>query len=316
MYGPAETTIGCTYHLVQAMPDKANVPTGQPLPNYQCLLIDEFSQPVVVGQEGELLASGVGIFAGYLGRKDLNAKALININEQVFYRTGDFVRFDSNGLLHYVGRKDHQMKLRGQRIELGEIEQCLIDSSSNVSACVVIKWDEDHLIAYIESEKDDVEQLRKHCQSQLPSFMIPSMFIVLERLPLNANGKLDRTRLPRPDFSALSSLSTVDENQHTEPSGELEVRVHALWCDVLHFTRISTNASFFSIGGHSLLLIQLYHRYKTAFDFDTRASSIAHFFQHPSIVDHARLISQSINKEECHEVPWVSLHLTQGKSSF
>src|SRR5205085_11547665 len=100
-------------------------------------------------KEGELLVGGIGVFAGYLRRDDLTAKALIDIDGEIFYRTGDLVRIDHNGLLHYLGRKDHQIKLHGQRIELGEIEQCLLDTS--ISACVVIKWDDDHLVAYVQS---------------------------------------------------------------------------------------------------------------------------------------------------------------------
>ncbi|CAF1527498.1 unnamed protein product, partial [Rotaria sordida] len=102
----------------------------------------------MLGQEAEVLMAGVGIFAAYHGRHDLTAKAFLNVNNEIFYRTGDLVRMDSNGLLHYQGRKDHQIKLHGQRIELGEIEQCLLNTS--ISACVVVKWDDDHLVAYVQ----------------------------------------------------------------------------------------------------------------------------------------------------------------------
>ena len=110
---------------------------------------------------------------------------------------------DKNGLLHYRGRKDHQIKLHGQRIELGEIERCLLDTS--ISACVVIKWGDDHLVAYVQSSDVNEKQLRDHCQSHLPPHMIPSIFIILEKLPLNVNGKVDRKLLPSPDFSQLPS---------------------------------------------------------------------------------------------------------------
>ena len=129
--------------------------------------------------------------AGYLGRDDLTIKALVEINGELFYRTGDLVRMDHNGLLHYRGRKDHQIKLHGQRIELGEIERCLLNNPS-VCACVVMKWGEDHLIAYVQCSTINDSQLRQHCQLHLPPHMIPSIFIRLDRLPLNANGKVDR----------------------------------------------------------------------------------------------------------------------------
>jgi hypothetical protein len=292
LYGPAETFIA-TFHLVNPAFDTTSIPIGRPLPNYQCLILDEFSQAVVVGQEEELLVGGVGVFFGYLDREDLTTKALVEIDGQMFYRTGDLVRMDKQGGLHYVGRKDHQVKLRGQRIELGEIERCLLDTS--ISACVVIKWSEDHLIAYVQSSHIDVEILREHCQSRLPPFMVPSMFIVLEHFPLNTNGKLDRKRLPQPDFATFSTTS--NKQQQTKPNGELESGIHSLWCELLRHSCISTSESIFIIGGHSLVLMQLYYRYKTEFNFDTRAVSITQLFQYPTIVDHARLIGQTMNKK-------------------
>ncbi|CAF4860127.1 unnamed protein product, partial [Rotaria sp. Silwood2] len=114
------------------------IPIGRLLPGYRCVILDDFSQPVFTGEEGELFVGGVGVFAGYLARNELTKKALVDIDGEQFYRTGDLVRFDSDGLLYYVGRKDHQVKVHGQRIELGEIERCLLQASSDVSHCVVV----------------------------------------------------------------------------------------------------------------------------------------------------------------------------------
>ncbi|CAF4075000.1 unnamed protein product, partial [Adineta steineri] len=150
MYGPAETTIDCTFHVFDKTMETESVPIGRPLSKYQNLILDQFSQSVFINQEGELFVGGIGVFAGYLGRDDLTHRALIEIDDQVFYRTGDLVTIDNNGLLHYQGRKDHQIKLHGQRIELGEIERCLLNITS-ISACVVIKWNDDHLVAYVQS---------------------------------------------------------------------------------------------------------------------------------------------------------------------
>ncbi|CAF4255047.1 unnamed protein product, partial [Adineta steineri] len=143
--GPAETTLQSLFHRVNAQVDAETIPLGRPLPNYSCIVEDDFRQPLFVGEEGEILVRGVGIFAGYLGRDDLSAKALVEIDGQLFYRTGDLVTMDNNGLLHYQGRKDHQIKLHGQRIELGEIERCLLNITS-ISACVVMKWNDDYLV--------------------------------------------------------------------------------------------------------------------------------------------------------------------------
>ncbi|CAF4440552.1 unnamed protein product, partial [Adineta steineri] len=117
-YGPAEITINCTNHLIDLNKNQTDIPIGQSLPNYHFLILDMFLQTVGIGQEGELVVGGVGVFAGYRGRDDLTAQVMININEQIFYKTGDLVQMDSNGLIHYVGRRDFQVKLRGQRIEL------------------------------------------------------------------------------------------------------------------------------------------------------------------------------------------------------
>jgi hypothetical protein len=305
-------TIDCTFHLLDITDNIASIPIGISLPNYRCTIIDDFLQGVILDQEGELLVGGVGVFAGYLGRDDLTEKALTEINGEIFYRTGDLVRMDNNGLLHYIGRKDHQVKLHGQRIELGEIEQCLLNTS--ISACVVIKWGNDHLIAYVQSSNIDEKQLREHCQSHLPPHMIPSMFIILEQLPLNANGKVDRKLLPSPNLSSLT-LSSASETD--APHNQLEQQVHDAWCHVLRCVgqQISTMTSFFSIGGHSLLLIELYHRYQSLFGFDTRLLSIALFIQQPTIVQHAQLL-QIVAMNDTKSTQWHTLHINQSNKIF
>ena len=301
---------------MNAIVDTQSVPIGVPLPNYRCMVLDEYLQSAVVDQEGELFIGGVGVFAGYLERDDLTQKALIEINGECFYRTGDLVRLDNNGLLHYQGRKDHQIKLHGQRIELGEIEQCLLKTS--ISACVVIKWSDSHLIAYVQSSLIDEKQLLQHCQSHLPPHMIPSMFIILDKLPLNPNGKVDRKLLPSPNFSQLSSEHLRTDIEHRSPTNKIEIKIHDIWCDLFQQNQISINTNIFTIGGHSLLIMQLFHRYKTEFHFGTNTLSIADLFQHPTIIDHAQLIHQHINdntKQTIHDSHlWSSLHLTQGKS--
>ncbi|CAF1585046.1 unnamed protein product, partial [Adineta steineri] len=127
IYGPAETTVDCTSYVIGRNLNMINIPIGGPLANYRCIIMDQYLQSSVVGQEGELFVGGAGVFADYLGRDDLTAKALTEIDAELFYRTGDLVTMDNNGLLHYHGRKDHQIKLHGQRIELGEIERCLLN---------------------------------------------------------------------------------------------------------------------------------------------------------------------------------------------
>ncbi|CAF4103696.1 unnamed protein product, partial [Adineta steineri] len=252
------------------------------------------------------------VFAGYLERNDLTAKVFTKINDHVFYRTGDLVRMDNNGLIHYVGRKDHQIKLHGQRIELDEIEQCLLRTS--ISACVVIKWGDDHLIAYVQSFDIDEKQLRKHSQSHLPPHMIPSLFVILDKFPLTANGKIDRKRLPPPNFPSMHLISS---NELLLPRNENEITIHQIWCDIFNLKQISVDTNLFSIGGHSLVIMQLFHRYKIQFHLQPNTLSITDLFQHPTIIDHAQLIYQTMNMtDNINDYHWSSLHIMKAKASL
>ncbi|CAF1342580.1 unnamed protein product [Rotaria sordida] len=281
LYGPAETTIDCTFHLVDISADAQSVPIGRALPHYQCLILDDFLQAVVISQEGALYVGGVSVFAGYLGRNDLTTKSLVEVDDEIFYRTGDLVRMDSNGLLHYRGRKDYQIKLHGQRIELGEIERCLLNTS--ISACVVIKWNDDHLIAYVQSSDIDVEELRHHCECHLPSYMIPSLFIILDKLPLNANGKIDRKLLPAPQFSPLTNIDKTD----VIPLTPLEEHLKCIFSKAFHNESPNVNVSFGQLGGTSLDAIRavVFIRQEICTKVDANL-----LFANPSIRQLARVI--------------------------
>ncbi|CAF4136052.1 unnamed protein product, partial [Adineta steineri] len=313
MYGPAETTIDCMFHIFNGTMETESFPIGKPLSNYQTLVLDQFSQSLIIDQGGELFVGGAGVFMGYLGRDDLTAKALIEIDGELFYRTGDLVTMDNNGLLYYQGRKDHQIKLHGQRIELGEIERCLLNITS-ISACVVMKWNDDHLVAYVQSPHMNEEELRQHCQSHLPPHMIPSFFIILDKLPLNPNGKVDRKQLPSPDFSSSTLLSS---DKSDTPPNQFEERIQTIWCQVLHCNQnhITATASFFSVGGHSLLFIELYHHYQSVFNFDTHTLSIAPFLQQPTIFQHSQLL-QTVITNNIKATQWYTLHINEGIASF
>ncbi|CAF0854016.1 unnamed protein product [Adineta steineri] len=316
MYGPGET-IYSTFQHIDPAAKISKIPIGLLMPNYLCHILNADMQGIILDGEGELYLGGVGVCAGYLQRDDLTAKALVEINGDVFYRTGDVVRMDCNGLLHYMGRKDFQVKLRGQRIELGEIEGCLLNITS-ISVCIVMKWNDDHLVAYVQSSSSHLneEQLRQHCESYLPSHMIPSFFVILDKLPLNANGKVDRKQLPPPHFSSIHRTNSIELLQ---PTNDIELSIHHIWCDIFKLNQISTDANIFTIGGHSLLMIELFHRYKIEFYLEQKQSgfSISNLFQHPTIIHHAQLIQQSINIiHTLNDYPWSSLHLSQGKQSY
>ncbi|CAF1398977.1 unnamed protein product [Adineta steineri] len=250
MYGPAEATIDCTVHRIHVTSTIQSIPIGSPLSNYRCMIMSEYLQSSATNQEGELCVGGAGVFAGYLGRDDLTAKVLVEIDGDLFYRTGDLVTMDNNGLLHYQGRKDHQIKLHGQRIELGEIERCLLNIIS-ISACVVMKWNDDYLVAYVQSSSHiNEEKLREHCQSHLPPHMIPSFFVILDKLPLNLNGKIDRKLLPPPDLS--SSSHTHDNNV---PRTTLEQQLQDIFSQAIHIESPDVEVPFGQLGGTSLSAI-------------------------------------------------------------
>ncbi|CAF4041132.1 unnamed protein product, partial [Adineta steineri] len=313
IYAPAECTIVSICHRVDTNSVEDNIPLGSVLANEQHKVLDILLQPAAIGEEDELFIGGEGVFAGYLERDDLTAKALLEIDGQLFYRTGDLVRLDNNGLLHYQGRKDHQIKLHGQRIELGEIERCLLNITS-ISACVVMKWHDDYLVAYVQSFHTNEEELRQHCQSHLPPHMIPSIFIILDKLPLNPNGKVDRKLLPPPHFSSIQLTNNIELSL---PTNDIEVIIHHIWCEIFKQNQISTDTNIFTIGGHSLLIMQLFHRYKIEFHLETNTLSISNLFQHPTIINHAQLIQQSINTiHTLDDHHWSSLNLIQARASF
>ncbi|CAF4216622.1 unnamed protein product, partial [Adineta steineri] len=313
LYGPAETTIVSTFHRVDLIDDTRRVSIGRPLSNYRCMVINPYLQSSATAQDGELFVGGVGVFAGYLERDDLTTKALVEIDGELFYRTGDLVRIDHNGLLHFQGRKDHQIKLHGQRIELGEIERCLLNLTS-ISACVVMKWNDDYLVAYVQSSDINEQELREQCQSHLPPHMIPSFFIILDKLPLNQNGKVDRKQLPSSHFSSKHLTNNIEL---LLPTNDIEVSIHRIWCEIFKQNQISIDTNMFAIGGHSLLIMQLFHRYKIEFHLEANTLSISTLFQHPTITHHAQLIQQSINAiHTLDDYSWSSLHIIQARASF
>ncbi|CAF4174409.1 unnamed protein product, partial [Adineta steineri] len=316
-YGQAEATITSTYFQIEFDfdCDKQVMSIGKPLPYFHCAIIDKYFQFVAVNQEGELFVGGACVFAGYFGRNDLTANVLVEINNNIFYRSGDLVRYNHHGFLYFKGRKDHQVKLRGQRIELAEIENCLMNTSSLVSACTVIKWNDNHLVAYAQSSSHmNEEQLRQNCQSHLPFHMIPSIFIILDKLPLNSNGKIDRKLLPPPHFSSIYLTNSL---QLLLPTNDIEVSIHHIWCEIFKQNQISTDKNIFTIGGHSLLLMQLFHRYKIEFHLETNTLSISNLFQHPTIIHHAQLIQKSINTiHTFDDYHWSPLYVTQARASF
>ena len=295
------------------------VPIGRCLPGRKLFVLDNHGQLIIPDgrNTGEILLGGIGIFTGYLNKPEENLRVLVRLshNDGVFYRTGDLAKITSDGQVIFAGRTDFQVKLRGQRIELGEIESVIITSSSSyITNCVVIKLDhnqQEHLVAYLQTTvhlSDDF--LRDHCTKHLPLYMVPSLFVLLDRFPLNQNGKLDRKALPSPDFSALrllllhsSSSSVIDDRPRTK----IEEQVLSMWCQVLHLKMIdSMKMNFFKLGGNSLLLMKLHHAYQTEFH---QSINISHLFRRPTIIEHAELLGST---EVIIEPQWQSFHVKKG----
>ncbi|BAH32547.1 non-ribosomal peptide synthetase [Rhodococcus erythropolis] len=260
LYGPTEFTV----HATAAGPlDGVGVvvPMGAPVWNSSVLVLDSRLRPVPVGVAGELYLSGVQVARGYFGRVDLSAERFVanpfGVSGSRMYRTGDVVRWIGvSGELEYVGRSDFQVKLRGQRIELGEIESAVRDQVG-VGSVVVVVW-RDQLVAYVTAavgSSVDVDVVKVGVGERLASYMVPSQFVVLDALPLNASGKLDRKLLPEPVFEAAVFRA---------PSTEAELLVASVFSEILGVEEIGADDSFFELGGNSLVAARVAARLSAA----------------------------------------------------
>ena len=270
MYGITETTVHVTYRPVgRADLDRPwSSVIGEPIPDLGVYILDARRQLAPVGVPGELYVSGAGVARGYLNRPELTSARFLEDPFHVggrLYRTGDLARWLANGEVEYLGRIDHQVKLRGFRIELGEIEAALDQHPGVREAVVVTREDvpgDKRLVAYVvlcETRPSAVE-LRASLKERLPEYMVPSAFVVLEALPLTANGKIDRRALPVPEAEAAATRAYV------APRGPVEETLAAVFAGVLRLPqgRVGAHDGFFELGGHSLLATQAIARIRTA----------------------------------------------------
>ncbi|MBD0784697.1 amino acid adenylation domain-containing protein, partial [Pseudoalteromonas flavipulchra] len=239
VYGPTETTVFASAHHFGDEVDPA-IPIGKPLHNKQCYVLDAALNPVPVGVVGELYIGGLGLARGYLNHPALTAEKFVinpfydeknSRSSKQLYRTGDLVRWLANGSLVFIARADHQVKVRGFRIELGEIEHALTGQSEIKEAVVLAREIGDNntqLVAYLVSSEagqqdaELIEQVRGHLRQVLPNYMVPAAFVVLDALPLSANGKVNRHALPEPDMEALRA-------EYIAPQTETEIRLSEIW---------------------------------------------------------------------------------------
>src|ERR1700722_19366146 len=293
-YGPTEITVVATSGEVKK--DDPNPHIGRPINNTRIYILDRYRQPVPIGVAGELYIGGAGVARGYLKRAELTAERFLSdpfgaAPEGRMYRTGDLARYRRDGNIEFLGRNDFQVKIRGFRIELGEIEARLCEHEDVREAVVIARAEEGEdkrLVAYVTlresgSSSDLAQGLRAHLAALLPDYMVPSAFVVLERLPLTANGKLDRKALPAPDEKALA------RQEYEAPVGEIEIVLARVWSELLHVEHVSRQDNFFELGGDSLLAVRLMSRLQQQFSVELPLSAL---FSCPRLRDLAQAIGR------------------------
>ena len=259
LYGPTEAAVDVTCWECRTDVPGRVVPIGKPIANTSILILDEQMRQTPVGVAGELHIGGVNLARGYVNRPDLTAERFVMHDGQRLYRTGDLARWRPDGQVEYLGRLDAQIKLRGFRIELGEIETALMQHPAVGEAAAALLTDGHPRIAgYIvpRGEMPDAAALRRHLADRLPEYMVPSVFVELDRLPLGATGKLDRKALPRPQAETPAQF---------EPPRTADERVLApIWEEVLGVAHVGRDQNFFELGGDSILAIQMVARARRA----------------------------------------------------
>ncbi|MBW4432012.1 MAG: amino acid adenylation domain-containing protein [Pelatocladus maniniholoensis HA4357-MV3] len=289
LYGPTETAVDVALWQCQPRSNDQIIPIGRPIANTQIYILDQYLQPVPVGIAGELHIGGVQLARGYLNQPELTAQKFISnlFGQGRLYKTGDLARYLSDGNTEYLGRIDHQIKLRGLRIELGEIESVLDTHPQIEQTVVVLRGDtaeNQRLVAYVVS-KDNLltpSELPRFLKEKLPLYMIPSAFVILSDLPLNPNGKIDYKKLPLPDEASIV------ESAYLAPRNQTESILVNIWQQVLQVSKIGVYDNFFDLGGHSLKAIALVNQIQEKLVLPFQLKQV---FSHPTIAEQAELLA-------------------------
>jgi len=314
LYGSSEVSANATYYDTTLLQDQANsVPIGRPIDNTQAYVLNHNLQPTPVGVFGELYIGGDGLARGYLHRLELNQERFIDnpfIPGTKLYKTGDLVRHLSDGNLEYLGRHDEQVKIRGFRVELGEIA-AVITQHPDVQDSVVITVNDaeenQRLIAYVVTDKQHIAtQLLPYLQQKLPSYMLPSAFVVLDALPLTPNGKVDKRSLPTDEVIRPNTAKTL-----IAPRNFTELSLVKLWENLLNTSSIGVTDNFFNLGGHSFLAVRLMAQIQDRFGHNLSLSTL---FENPTIEKLAAIVSQPFR--ESSNSPVVAINSSDSKLPF
>jgi amino acid adenylation domain-containing protein/non-ribosomal peptide synthase protein (TIGR01720 family) len=295
LYGPTEAAVDVTYWACEPQSNRATVPIGRPIANASISILGSNDEVVPVGMAGQLHIGGVPVGRGYWRNPELSAQKFVpDPHSQVpgarLYRTGDLARYLPDGSIEYLGRIDHQVKVRGLRIELNEIEFHLAQHPGIKEAVVMAIEDaanNKRLVAYIVDSpeaKPSLTEMRAHLRETLPDYMVPSEFVIVDALPLSPNGKVDRRALAQ-----LSGQRLEPETAYVAPQTELERTLAAMWQELLRVDRLGIHDNFFDLGGHSLLLVQLRSKLEDAF---ARSLSIVDLFQNPTVASLAVFLAE------------------------
>ncbi|MCB1055191.1 MAG: amino acid adenylation domain-containing protein, partial [Acidobacteria bacterium] len=294
-YGPTEnTTFTACWSMERQEQVGETVPVGRPVSNTRVHLLDAGRRPVAIGVAGELFAGGDGLATGYLGRPGLTAERFVpdptGPAGERLYRTGDLARWRPDSSLEFLGRRDFQVKVRGFRIELGEVESALTALPAVQRAVVISRLGktagDQRLVAYVVAAEGAADPspaaLRQALTEMLPDYMVPAAFVVLDELPLNANGKVDRGALPAPEDAAVGRPGAF-----LPPRSQTESLVAEIWAEVLELPRVGLSSDFFELGGHSLLATQVMSRLRSALGVEV---PLRELFEGPTVEALARAV--------------------------
>ena len=282
-YGPTEATVWCSVYQTTREEAGARVPIGKPIDNMQLYVLDADLEPVPIGVPGELYVAGDCLARGYVNQPQLTQERFLahpHVAGARLYRTGDLARYREDGNVEFLGRVDQQVKLRGYRIELGEVEYVLSNFPGVYQAAVLLRQDkpeQQRLVGYVTGQptlKAMLDQVRSYLAARLPHYMVPSVILWVEAMPLSATGKINRSALPVPEETAGQAAARI------APRNQVEESLAELWKSVLGVPEAGIHDNFFERGGHSLLATQLVSRMREVFEVEV---SLRALFERPTI---------------------------------